>query len=51
MADKMPPELLEKFKKMSDKKEEKTDGERSDKEDTRKRALAKARKAKEMAKK
>jgi|AACY02.15.fsa_nt_gi hypothetical protein len=51
MADKMPPELLEKFKKMGDKKEGKESEKTSDKDDTRKRALAKARKAKQMAKK
>lgn len=53
MADKMPPELLEKFKKMGDKKEGKEEAseKKSDKDDTRKRALAKARKAKQMAKK
>jgi len=51
MADKMPPELLEKFKKMGEKNKEKSDDKKSEQGDTRKRALAKARKAKEMAKK
>lgn len=49
----MPPELLEKFKKMGDKegKQEEASEKKPDKDDTRKRALAKARKAKQMAKK
>jgi hypothetical protein len=51
MANKMPPELLEKFKKMSGKEEKKTDEKSSDKNDARKRALAKARKAKKMSSK
>ncbi len=49
MTNKMPPELLEKFKKkQGDKEVEKEDG---DKKEKRKSALDKARKAKEMRKK
>ncbi len=49
MANKMPPELLEKFKKS---REEKSGSSNEDqKKDKRKSALSKARKAKEMSSK
>ena len=49
MANKMPPELLEKFKKKAEEKKGSSDDEQ--KKEKRKSALDKARKAKQMSKK
>lgn len=49
MADKMPAELLKKFEEQRQKKEASGDDASRGKGDSRKRALAKARKAKQMA--